>query len=76
MRKIKSFGGCSFRKEHEGDGSHGSCEMEDGSLVEVLFYGSLVEVFVEVEASTNPGKKEEIKPQKANAKRGSTSGQM
>ena len=31
---------------------------------------------VEVEASTNLGNEEDFKPQKANAKRGSTSGQM
>ena len=37
----------------------------------------VTEVLVEVEASTTPGKEEEdFKPQKANAKRGSTSGQM
>ena len=36
----------------------------------------LTEVLVEVEASTTPGKEEDFKPQKANAKRGSTSGQM
>ena len=36
----------------------------------------LTEVMVEVEASTTPGKEEDFKPQKANAKRGSTSGQM
>ena len=33
----------------------------------------LAEVLVEVEASTTPGKEEDFKPQKANAKRGSTS---
>ena len=31
---------------------------------------------VEVEASTNPGNEEDFKPQKSNAKRGSTSRQM
>ena len=36
----------------------------------------LTEVMVEMEASTTPGKEEDFKPQKANAKRGSTSGQM
>ena len=36
----------------------------------------LTEVLVEVEASTNPGKEEDFKPQKANAKRGSTSRQI
>ena len=36
----------------------------------------LTEVMVEVEASTTPGNEEDLKPQKANAKRGSTSGQM
>ena len=34
----------------------------------------LTEVLVEVEASTTQGKEEDFKPQKANAKRGSTSG--
>ena len=37
---------------------------------------SVAEVLVGVEASTTPGKEEEFKPQKANAKRGSISGQM
>ena len=36
----------------------------------------LAEVLVEMEASTTPGTEEDFKPQKANAKRGSTSGQM
>ena len=36
----------------------------------------LIEVLVEKEASTTPGKEEVFKPQKANAKRGSTSGKM
>ena len=36
----------------------------------------LTEVMVEVEASTTPGKEEDVIPQKANAKRGSTSKQM
>ena len=36
----------------------------------------LTEVLVEVEASTTPRKEADFKPQKANAKRGSTSGQM
>ena len=36
----------------------------------------MTEVMVEVEASTTPGKEENFKPQKANAKRGFTSGQM
>ena len=35
----------------------------------------LAKVLWEMEASTNPGAKEDFKPQKANAKRGSTSGQ-
>ena len=35
----------------------------------------LVEVLREMEASTTPGTEEDFKPQKANAKRGSTSGQ-
>ena len=35
----------------------------------------LTEVMVEVEASTTPGNEEDFKPQKAKAKRGSTSGQ-
>ena len=33
-------------------------------------------MLVEVEASTTPGKEENFKPQKVNAKRGSTSGQL
>ena len=36
----------------------------------------LAEVLVEMEASTTPGMEEDFKPQKANAKKGSTSGQM
>ena len=36
----------------------------------------LAEVLVEMEASKTPGKEEDFEPQKANAKRGSTSGQM
>ena len=36
----------------------------------------LTEITIEVEASTNPGKEEDFKLQKANAMRGSTSGQM
>ena len=36
----------------------------------------MTEVLVEVEASTTPGKEEDFSPQKANAKRGFTSGQM
>ena len=36
----------------------------------------LAEVLVEMEASKTPGKEEDFKPQKVNAKRGSTSGQM
>ena len=36
----------------------------------------LAEVLVEVEASTTPGKEEDFKPQKANTKTGSTSGQL
>ena len=36
----------------------------------------LAEVLVKMEAWTTPGTEEDFKPQKANAKRGSTSGQM
>ena len=35
----------------------------------------LAEVIVQMEASTTPGTEEDFKPQKANAKRGPTSGQ-
>ena len=50
--------------------------MEDSAYKGGSAARRLTEVLVEVEASTTPRKEEEFKPQKANAKRGSTSGQL